>query len=392
MNDELTCPQCGHILSSQNRICEDCGTDIALAAVLTEQQIMLPFRIPSGVQVTPEVLVPRIGDYMIKRGMLKPEELQYALRYQKERSGSNKPVLLGQALLELGMINRETLDKIVTAQILELQNALRDANQTLQKRVEERTRELQNALQRLSEINQLKTNFISNISHELRTPLTHIKGYLDILADGGLGTLTPAQEEALDVLKRAEARLESLIDDLIQFSLASRGELNLQLQKTDINKLLQAAFERYKYKAKAKNIRLTTSIPEKKLNALIDEEKISWVILQLVDNAIKFTREDGKVQLQATAISNKITVSVTDTGIGIPESRIAEIFEPFHQLDGSSTRQYPGTGLGLAMVRRIIEAHGSQVQVRSVVEAGSRFEFKLPISQLDEEAKTPTRA
>jgi len=359
-----------------------------VAAVLAEQQMSLPTRIPSGVPVTPEVLVPRIGDYMIERGMLKPEELQFALRYQHQCSVDNHPILLGQALLELKLVDQETLDQIITAQILELQNALNESNQTLQKRVEERTIELQKALVRISDINQVKSNFIANISHELRTPLTHIRGYLEILDDGSLGSLTPAQKEALGVLKRAEARLEGLIEDLIQFSLASRGELSLKLQKTNLNRLFGTAIDRYDNQAKEKNIELISLAPENLPCVLADDEKISWVILQLLDNALKFTHQGGKISLNAIEVNDRVTISVIDTGIGIPESRIPEIFEPFHQLDGSSTRNYPGTGMGLTMVRRIIEAHGSQINVHSVVNAGSHFEFWLPIAVSDEITKT----
>jgi signal transduction histidine kinase len=391
MAGEINCPRCGQPLSTQNRYCEKCGADSAVAVVLAEQQIALPTRIPSGVPVTPEVLVPRIGDYMIKRGMLKPEELQFALRYQKQCSTDKHPILLGQALLELKLVDRETLDQIVTAQILELQNALNEANQTLQKRVEERTRELQKALERLSEINQLKSNFIANISHELRTPLTHIKGYLEILDDGGLGSLTPAQKEALNVLKRAEVRLEGLIEDLLQFSLSSRGELSLNLQKTNIITIIKTAVDRYHSKAKTKSIDLIASVSENLPLVLADEEKIGWVILQLIDNALKFTHQGGKVCVDATEGNGRVTISVSDTGIGIPKKQIPEIFEPFHQLDGSSTRNYSGTGLGLAMVRRIIEAHGSQINVDSVVNAGSRFKFWLPITKLTETTKTRVR-
>ena len=126
---------------------------------------------------------------MIEQGVLQPEELQRALDYQKERSALGKPVLLGQALLELNLVARETLDQVITMQILKLQRALNEANKNLQRRVDERTKELKRALNRLAELNYLKSNFISNISHELRTPLTHIKGYLDILSDDGLGLL-----------------------------------------------------------------------------------------------------------------------------------------------------------------------------------------------------------
>jgi signal transduction histidine kinase len=352
-----------------------------MAAVLAEQQVMLPIGLPSGVPLVPEVLVPRIGDYMIKRGLIKPDDLQKALSYQKQKAAEGKSVLLGQALLELGLTTRETLDEVITAQILELQTALSEANQSLKERVQERTQELQKALERLSELNHLKSNFIANISHELRTPLTHIKGYLDLLAEGGLGPLNPAQEEALTVLKRAEMRLERLIEDLIQFSLASRGELSLNLQPTEIDKLIMIAVERNQHRANTLGISLNTAISGKLPSVQADQDKIGWVILQLLDNSLKFTPKGGKVIVQASLDSGLIQVAVVDTGIGIPEEHISEIFEPFHQLDGSATRRYAGTGLGLAMVHRIIEAHGSQVKVYSMVGRGSRFEFSLPVTQ-----------
>jgi signal transduction histidine kinase len=114
-------------------------------------------------------------------------------------------------LLELGYIDREILDQVITEQILQLQSALQHANRQLESRVQERTRELQQALNRLSELNQLKSNFISNVSHELRTPLTHIKGYLDLLADGSLGQLTDQQSTAVEGRFALETRLEELI-------------------------------------------------------------------------------------------------------------------------------------------------------------------------------------
>lgn len=140
--------------------------------------------------------------------------------------------MIGQKLLELGLVDRETLDQVVTEQILQLQQALQLANRQLEQRVLERTQDLQQALNKLSELNELKSNFISTISHELRTPLTHLKGYITLLADGSLGDLSEAQQEAMDVMERAEARLEHLIEDLIQFSLIARGQLSLTLNPT----------------------------------------------------------------------------------------------------------------------------------------------------------------
>jgi signal transduction histidine kinase len=346
--------------------------------VLAEQSVLIYGEIPSGVPIAPEVLVPRIGEYMIEQGFLEPEGLQKALAYQKEHATQGNSILLGQALLELGLVERETLDQVITSQILKLQKALSEANQQLQQRVDERTQELQRALERLSELNQLKSNFIANISHELRTPLTHIKGYLDILADGGLGPLTQAQIEAINVLNRAEIRLERLIEDLIQFSLASRGEVSLNLKESEIEKLIQIAAERSLHKAQSQNVQLSSMLQPDLPNVRIDEDKIGWVLLQLLDNAVKFTPKGGKVAVKASHSNGLVHIAVLDTGIGIPENRIAEIFEPFHQLDGEATRRYAGTGLGLAMVRRIIEAHGSQIIVQSAMGKGSRFEFSLP--------------
>lgn len=382
LKNDVNCPSCGEPVAPNRRYCEHCGVDLAVAALLAEQQAMLPVRIPQGVPMSPELLVPRIGDFLIERGLVTSSQLQTALSFQRERASAGKPVLLGQALLELGMITRETLDQVVTAQILQLQFALNEANQSLKQRVEDRTKELRQALERLSELNQLKSNFIANISHELRTPLTHIKGYLDILADGGLGSLTDEQKDVIQILKKAESRLERLIEDLIQFSLASKGEIGLNLRTLRTEQLMQAVIDRSKHKAHQQEIQLRAEIPSGLPAIHADEDKIGWALMQLLDNALKFTPRGGEVALQASCdTSGLIHFRVQDTGIGIPQERLTEIFEPFHQLDGSPTRRYQGTGLGLAMVRRIIEAHGSQITVKSTEGKGSTFEFNLPVAE-----------
>jgi signal transduction histidine kinase len=328
--------------------------------------------------VTPEILVPRLGESLVNHGLLSEARLQHALDFQKVRAGAGQPILLGQAIVELGYLDRDTLDRAVTEQIILLRQALEDANRNLERRVQDRTAELQEALQKLAEMNQLKSNFIANVSHELRTPLTHVKGYIELLFTESLGPINEDQRNALDVSQRATNRLQALIDDLILFSLASRGELTLRLEAVDIRKIAGDILSRANPKAEDSHIALSTDIEPDIPLVMADEQKISWALTQLMDNAIKFSSDGGQVVLEVRSEStDMVRVSVTDTGIGIPEERFTDIFEPFHQLDGSSTRRYGGTGLGLSLVKQIVEAHGSFIRVKSEVGNGSTFSFPL---------------
>jgi signal transduction histidine kinase len=376
---EITCPRCGQPVDAQARQCSSCGIDLALAAIMAEQSLTSSISFSAGAPLAPEILVPRLGAYLMERGVLTADQLQHALDISRQYSEEGKPRLFGKLLLELGLVDRETLDQVITEQILKLQEALQQSNRQLEQRVQERTIELQRALSKLSQLNELKSNFISNISHELRTPLTHMKGYLSIFVDGGLGPLTSQQEEALEVVMRAEGRLEKLIEDLIQFSLAARSELSLNLTSINIPELVVSVISRVKRQARIKEINLHTSFSNTLPLVRIDSEKIAWVLHQLLDNAIKFTHKGGHVVVEAAAEKKMVTVRVTDSGIGIAPERLNELFEPFHQLDSSDTRRYGGVGLGLALARRIIEAHGSTIRVTSKLGQGSRFEFPLPV-------------
>ena len=336
--------------------------------------------------ISPEVLIPRLGEQLVKAGYITDEQLKMALDYQRQCSAEGKPRLLGQAVIEMGFIDRPTLDRAITEQMLCLRAALEDANRNLEARVQQRTMELEEALRRLSEINQLKANFVANVSHELRTPLTHIRGYLDLLFTESLGPVNNDQKKALDVSLRSATRLQSLIDDLILFSQASRGEMTLTLKPVDLNQIISSVVALIKPKADDRQIDLEVSIATDLPFVQADEEKLSWVISQLLDNAIKFTKPAGKARLLVLkdATNNSlVTVTVTDTGIGIPPERIKEIFEAFHQLDSSATRRYGGTGLGLALVRKIIEAHGSVIDVQSETEKGTKITFPLLISKVE---------
>lgn len=329
-------------------------------------------------KLSPEMLVPRMGEYLVQKGLITAENLQAALDYQLDETEKGNSLLLGQALIDLKFIERADLDQAVTEQILQLRSALQAANRTLERRVQERTAELQKALERVSELSQLKANFIANISHELRTPLTHIKGYIELLVTESLGPITEEQRHALQVSQQSSGKLEGLIEDLIMVSLASRGELSVKLEDIDIRRIASLAVKSFSSKAQDRGINLVADIGEDVPFVQGDPQKIGWALSQLIDNGIKFTSTGGSVTVGVKREGeNLVIVSVSDTGIGIAPSRLEEIFEPFHQLDGSSTRKHGGTGLGLSLVRQIVEAHGSMIDVQSAEGRGTAFKFPL---------------
>jgi len=376
----IPCPQCSFIMPGDSRTCPNCGVDLALLALLAERAYLAGVPDTAPLPDTPPAFVPRLGEYLVLRGLLTTGQLESALVHQKELAKLGERRLLGQTLVELEMVDRETIDRAITSQIIELHAALQEANRTLELRVSERTAELRQALGRLQELNTLKTNLISNVSHELRTPLAHVKGYVELLEGKELGQLTPEQGKAVSVISRATLRLEHLIEDLIAFSTASREGLALDLRPAQLAQLAEATLERSKDKAALAGVAIQLSVDRGLPYVQADMDKLSWVLYQLVDNAIKFTLSGGRVKLWAEQVDRYVTVAVSDTGIGIPSDKFEEIFEPFHQLDGSPTRRRGGTGLGLALVKQIVSAHGASIQVESTENAGSTFRFDLPLA------------
>ena len=333
---------------------------------------------PRKPALTPEILVPRLGDYLVERGLITTEQLQAALQHQAVlRKTQEEAPRLGELLVELGIITRAELEEAITEHVLQLRNALQETNRQLEQRVRERTAELEKALEKLAELSQLKANFIANISHELRTPLTHVRGYQDLLLSGDLGELNPDQMNALRTMQRSTDRLERLIEDLILFATSERTQLPIQWLPLDLRALSSEIIAQIHTKARDHQHEIRLISPAEVPVVYGDQEKIGWVIYQLLDNAIKFTPPGGKISVELIPDDLHVTVRVSDTGIGIPPNRMSELFEPFHQLDNSPTRKYGGTGLGLSLAQKIIEAHDSSIQVLSELGRGSRFSFAL---------------
>lgn len=379
----LDCPNCGTVIPAGEQYCPACGVDVILYTDLLFRRRLEEALAPSPASPTSvEELIPRLGDSLVAQKYITPEQLKEALAVQARRraeTGVNQR--LGQLLISMGVIQADQLDRAIALMVMELQKALQIANRKLEERVRERTAELSRALERLSELNQLKANFVANISHELRTPMTHIVGYLDLLTDDTFGALSPQQREAIDTISRASHRLHELIEDLIQFSDTSTGAISLNLQPVSLREAIQEAMARLLAKAQNGSIHIDVQLPSELPAVQADQRKLTWVVSQLIDNGIKFTPPGGMVGIRAGQAGDRVWVTVMDTGVGIPESRLNELFQPFHQLDGSASRRQGGTGLGLALCRQIMEAHGSKMTVQSKEGKGSTFLFDLSVAR-----------
>ncbi|MEP7356574.1 MAG: HAMP domain-containing sensor histidine kinase [Anaerolineales bacterium] len=381
-NPIFSCPQCHTPVRASDAVCHACGINLALAAVLAERytRATLPGDEPGGARPTAEL--PRFGEYLVGQGYITPAQLQAGLSQQRESAARGAHKTIGQTLLGLGTITAQQLELASIDQVKRLQSALEETNRRLEQRVAERTQALQTAVQRLTELDELKANFIANISHELRTPLVPMKGFADLLLNGSLGVLSDGQFEAVETISRSAQRLETLINQLIQFASSVKGKLTINLTIVYLPDLVEPLWDYFQPRADSAGVSLHRQLPNGLPLAMADAEKVYWVLYQLLDNGIKFTPAGGAVTLAAEARPARLRISVADTGMGISAEQLGMIFEPFSQGgDNGSGQLVDGTGLGLALVKRIVGAHNSQVEVVSAPGQGSTFAFDLALAR-----------
>ncbi len=252
-------------------------------------------------------------------------------------------------------------------------------------RLTESNQQLAISNDRLARATRLKDEFLANMSHELRTPLNAILGMTEGLQDQVFGTLNPQQLKALQTIERSGNHLLALINDILDLSKIEAGQITLDCTPTPISPLCQSSLAFIKQQAAQKQIRLEIKLQPNLPDLLVDERRIRQALINLLNNAVKFTPEGGQITLAANQIAQTasqsgcwIQFSVIDTGIGIAPENIAKLFQPFVQIDSALNRQYAGTGLGLSLVKRIVELHGGQVGLTSQLGAGSCFTIDLP--------------
>jgi len=229
----------------------------------------------------------------------------------------------------------------------------------------------------LERAEQLRQNMVADIAHELRTPLSNIRGYLEAVRDG---VMRP-DADAIRSLDEEAALLSRLVDDLQELSLAEAGELKLICQAEDIGELIKQTVDGVQAQAMAKGVSVSIDLPDKLPAVNIDSQRISQVLRNLLENAIAHTAKGGTVTVIARQQADYIEVAVNDTGEGIPAEDLPNIFERFYRVDKSRARATGGSGLGLTIAKRLVEAHGGKIEAKSELGKGSRFAFTLPISE-----------
>ncbi|TYQ27291.1 PAS domain S-box protein [Pseudanabaena sp. UWO310] len=324
--------------------------------------------------LTPPEHVP--SDYaamgkLMEHGFIHPWEKEY---YRKD--GSRIPVLIGAAFLP-GTENQTICVVIDISDRKQYETQLKQTNAEL------------------AIATRLKDEFLANMSHELRTPLNAILGMTESLQDEVFGSINEHQKKSLNLIENSGLHLLKLINDILDLAKIESGQVELDLASSNIEVLCQSSLAFIKQQSHKKRIQIETKISPDLPHVSIDERRILQVLINLLSNAVKFTPEGGRIVLEVSdrqkanlahsdqtaevpSLQEYVQIKVIDTGIGISPENIDKLFQPFIQIDSALNRQYEGTGLGLSLVKRIVELHGGQVSLVSEVGVGSSFTITLP--------------
>ena len=296
-------------------------------------------------------------------------------------------------LLLLGNASRETPltegdEELVSILSTQIGQALDNAglfesaysqHQELEKKVIERTKELSAALNEIQIINKRKSDFVSAVSHELRTPLTSIKGYASILLAEKLGILPAEIKERLGKINKHSDELTHMVNDLLDIARIESGKFQMKLEPVDIRQIAEAAIDLLIPQLKEKTVSARLNLPAQLSYALADKTLIQRVLINLLGNALKFVPQNtGQIRISSFEFADNIQIDVSDNGIGMSEQDASRIFDEFYRVDNTINQKVKGTGLGLTLVKNIIQAHQGKIWVESRLNQGSTFSFSLP--------------
>jgi two-component system, OmpR family, phosphate regulon sensor histidine kinase PhoR len=230
----------------------------------------------------------------------------------------------------------------------------------------------------LKKVERIRRDFVANVSHELRTPVTVIKGYAETLLSGALEDDPQRRERFLEIIQNHADRLSTLVRDLLTLSELESGEVAMKPQNVHVEGAVKHALMLVAQRGEEKGITMEYAGLTGTVNVMADRGRIEQVLINLLDNAVKYSGQGGKVTVEAVEEGDLVRISVRDSGIGIPEKDLPRLFERFYRVDEARSRERGGTGLGLSIVKHIVQAHGGNVFVESKLGAGSVFSFTLP--------------
>ncbi|QJU07727.1 hypothetical protein FBF29_03400 [Candidatus Saccharibacteria bacterium oral taxon 488] len=300
---------------------------------------------------------------------------------------SQKNNYVERDLSMLRAVRGELAIAIKNAQSMEEVNEL---NAELQQRVEAATQELRMSNQQLQRLDEAKNEFISMASHQLRTPLTSIKGYLDMLLQGDLGPVHPTQKAVLREAFSSSERMVQLINDFLSISRLQTGTFTMNRQPANLGDIVQSEMALLKIVAKQHNITLSVRIDDDVPTLAIDAEKLRQVIMNMIDNAIFYSKERTTVKVSLCCDTREVVFTVEDQGIGVPKAEQSGVFGKFFRASNARKRRPDGTGVGLFLARKVVLEHGGAMIFTSKENKGSTFGFRLPLDRTAANKKKAT--
>lgn len=281
---------------------------------------------------------------------------------------------------ELNNSFNEKLKKEVELKTSELKKTIEEMN-NFKKALINIMEDLDEKNRHLKELDEAKTNFLNIASHELKTPLTAISAYIDIL-DDYKKNMNDEQKACIETMQRNITQLKNLINNILEISRIESGRFEMTIKEINIKEKIFSIINNIKILAENKGLYINIIIPDDLPNIFFDEMRFEEIIINLISNAVKFTEKGGiTVNVEHNKLENFISIKISDTGIGIPEDKINKLFQNFYQVDSSISRKYGGTGLGLALTKKIIEYFNGTITVESKINEGTTFIVKLPIDQ-----------
>ncbi|MDH4099396.1 MAG: ATP-binding protein [Nitrospirota bacterium] len=293
--------------------------------------------------------------------------------------------MIGQGKLDY-RLNINTGDEIealakdfnsMAEKLLESRRTLMEWNSQLEEEIKRRTYDLRIANEELRRADRMKSEFLTNMSHELRTPLNSIIGFSEVLTDNLYGDLNEKQQRYVSHIHMSGKHLLQLINDILDLSKVEAGKMELHYTTASIADFFETTLNSFRTQAHQKQIAITSTV-EGVDQVTADLTRLKQILFNLVSNAVKFTPEHGKITISARPVGAFVEIAVSDTGIGIRKEDQHLIFQEFRQLDASFTRKYEGTGLGLALTKKLVELHGGKIWVESEESQGSTFFIMLP--------------